>query len=365
MVLQRLQLQNFRNYQRLTLKPVKGVTALVGENGAGKTNVLEAIHLCCLGKSHRTNDDQAMILSGSQSGAAYAKIRRTNGENEVGVRLYSSQRQKKRIFADGKTVGRIGELMGKMTCVMFAPEDLDMIKGGPALRRRFLDMLLSQSRPSYFYALQGYYAVLKQRNALLRSINQGGARTPALDIWDEQLAARAIQIALQRADAVLQLNKLAQEQYAFISDKPKEVLSLQLRTQIDADKVEEQMLSFLRASRDDDIRRQTTLIGLHRDELFITLSGKELKLFGSQGQIRTAALALKLAQMDIIEDLQGEMPILLLDDVLSELDAKRRTRLIMRIRRAQTLMTCTDLKELRGTGVDCALSVQQGTIQVL
>jgi DNA replication and repair protein RecF len=336
MVLQRLQLQNFRNYQRLTLQPVKGVTALVGENGAGKTNILESIHLCCLGKSHRTNDDQAMILSGSQSGAAYAKIMRTNGENEVGVRLYSSQRQKKRIFADGKTVSRIGELMGKMTCVMFAPEDLDMIKGGPALRRRYLDMLLSQSRPAYFYALQGYYAALKQRNALLRAISLAGANASALDVWDEQLAARTIQIALQRADAVLQLNKL-----------------------------EEQMLSLLRSSRDDDIRRQTTLVGPHRDELIITLADKELKLYGSQGQIRTAALALKLAQMDIIEDLQGEMPILLLDDVLSELDAKRRTRLILRIRRAQTLMTCTDLKELRGPAVDCALSVSQGNICVI
>ena len=363
MQLKQLRLHRFRSYAQLALMPPAGLTVFVGENGAGKTNLLEAVHLCCLGRSHRTSNDQDMIQVGADTAAVHATVQRGPLTDEVGVRLFQQQRQKKLIYVGGKTVPRIGELMGHMTCVMFSPEDLDIIKGGPQLRRRFVDMMLSQCLPGYFYALQHYNAVLKQRNALLKMIARDGADARQLGVWDEQLAGASPALVRARRQAAARLGELAGQHYAYIGGRPEETLAVRYQGNLaDSEDIAKDHLQLLSRSREDDLRRLTTAHGPHRDDLLFNLSGQELRSFGSQGQIRTAVLSLRLAEIDILTQAQGDAPLLLLDDVLSELDLGRRARLLSGLQHVQTLLTCTDLGEVEHLSPSCVLRVQNGEI---
>ena len=351
-----LRLRDFRGYSQVSLTPPEGVTMLVGENGAGKTNLLEAVHLCCLGRSHRTANDREMIRHGQETAAVQLTVEKRDGRHEVGVRLFENARRRKIVFVNGKTPPRIGELMGHATCVIFSPEDLALVKDGPQVRRRFLDMLLSQHQKAYFYALQTYMTALKQRNALLK---QGDARQ--LPTWDEQLATSAAPVIRLRREACEQLRKKAQTHYYYIGGRENEVFSLRYQSPLsESQDLVQDMLRGLRAARDEELRRQTTVFGPHRDELELLLSGEPLRAFGSQGQMRTAALSLKLSAFDLLEEIQGEPPLLLLDDVLSELDPDRRRRLISRIGRAQALLTCTDPADFLGARPACVLRVNNG-----
>ena len=353
-----LRLRDFRGYQQLLLTPPEGVTMLVGENGAGKTNLLEAVHLCCVGRSHRTSQDKEMIRKDQETAAVQLTVEKNDGRHEVGVRLFENARKRKVVFVNGKTASRLGELMGHATCVIFSPEDLSLVKEGPQTRRKFLDILLSQQQKAYFYALQTYTNALKQRNALLK---QGDLRQ--LQAWDDQLALSAASVVRARRSACEQLHLKAQTHYRYIGGKEDEVFSLQYRGPLaESGNIGEDMLKGLRETREEDVRRQTTSFGPHRDEIELTLSGELLKAFGSQGQMRTAALSMKLAAFDLLEEVQGEKPLLLLDDVLSELDPDRRRRLIARIGRAQALLTCTDPSDYIGARPACVLKVQNGTI---
>ena len=363
MRLQRLRLHEFRSYQQLTLLPPAGMTVFVGENGAGKTNLLEAIHLCCLGRSHRTSMDRDMIRIGSRTCAVHARVQHAQTLDEVGVRLYAQQNERKLIYVNGKTVQRIGELMGHMTCVMFSPEDLEIVKGPPQARRAYLDMLLSQGQSAYFYAIQGYNAILKQRNALLKEIAKRGLDSGQLDIWDEQLAKAAAPIVRQRRDAVQTLSALATDHYAYIAAKAQERFTLRYQGTLEESlDPAEDLLNKLAASRQDDLRRLSTGPGPHRDDLKLMLAGQDMRSYASQGQLRTAVLAMRLAQIDVLTQAYQEAPLLLLDDVLSELDEGRRARLILRLGKAQTLLTCTELTGLEGINPSCVLRVKDGTI---
>ena len=363
MQLKTLRLHDFRSYRQVLLAPPEGVTVFVGENGAGKTNLLEAVHLCCLGRSHRTSNDREMIRAGQETAAVQVKVQRGDGVDEVGVRLYSPmQKKRKLIYINGKTAARTGELMGHVTCVMFSPEDLDIVRGAPQGRRRFTDMLLSQCGAGYYYALQTYNAALKQRNALLRDLGHGG--NPALlDAWDEQLASAAVPVVRARQYAAQNLSSLASEHYACISGRTEEGFALRYSGCLcESNQPREDFLRLLHASREEDIRRMTSTVGPHRDDLILTLCGQEMRAFASQGQMRTAVLALRLAELDMLTARQGETPLLLLDDVLSELDLGRRARLLERIRGVQTLLTCTDLSDLTGAKPQAVLKVKNGEI---
>ena len=353
-----LRLRDFRGYKQVMLSPPEGVTVLVGENGAGKTNLLEAVHLCCVGRSHRTSSDRDMIRLGQETAAVQLTVERKDGRHEVGVRLFENARRRKIVYVNGKTASRMGELMGHATCVIFSPEDLELVKEGPQARRRFLDMLLSQEQKAYFYALQSYMSALKQRNALLKQ--EDLRQLPA---WDEQLAAAAAPVVRMRREASLQLHRRAQIHYRYISGREEETFALKYSGPLaDSGDPAGDMLRGLKESLEEDRRRQTTGFGPHRDELELTLGGEPLKAFGSQGQMRTAALSMKLAAFDLLETIQGEPPLLLLDDVLSELDPDRRRRLIARIGRAQALLTCTDQADFIGARPACVLRVENGEI---
>lgn len=353
-----LRLHDFRGYRQMLLTPPDGVTVLVGQNGAGKTNLLEAVHLCCLGRSHRTAQDREMIRRGEETAAVQLSVERKDGMHEVGVRLFENARRKKVVYVNGKIAGRVGELMGHATCVIFSPEDLALVKDGPSARRRFLDMLLSQEQRAYFYALQTYMSALKQRNALLKS---GDMRQ--LPAWDEQLAAAAAPVIRRRRAACEMIEESAMRHYLHIGGKESEVFSLRYENPIQSSgDIVAAMLEGLKDTRDEDRRRMSTCFGPHRDEIALFLGKEPMKEFASQGQMRTAALALKLSAYDLLERAQGEPPLLLLDDVLSELDPDRRRRLIARIGHGQALLTCTAREDFTGARPACVLQVENGTI---
>lgn len=364
MYMQSLRLHDFRSYRQVLLTPPAGTTVFVGENGTGKTNLLEAVHLCCLGRSHRTANDREMIRSGADTCAVQVRVQRGDGVDTVGVRLFSPEAKKRKVLhINGKTAARTGELMGHVTCVMFSPEDIELMRGAPQGRRRFLDMLLSQCGAGYYYALQTYNSALKQRNALLHAIVRGEAQAGQLAVWDEQLSQAAAPVVRARQYAVENLCQLARGHYAHIGGRENEVFSLRYIGHLaeSADPAEE-LLRLLRARREEDLRRVTTTAGPHRDDLLLTLAGEDMRAFASQGQMRTAVLSLRLSEVDLLTSRQGETPLLLLDDVLSELDAGRRTRLLERISGIQTLLTCTDLSDLTGAKPDAVLHVRLGEI---
>ncbi len=357
-----LRLQKFRNYPMLELKPSPGTTVLYGANGSGKTNVLEAMHLLSLGRSHRTANDREMIAEGENVALIHGETQRLDGKHDVEVRLYPFEKPQKRVLLYGKPAARIGDMMGHATCVMFSPEDLRIIRDGPAARRRFVDMQLSQIRPSYLKALKTYLTLLDSRNALLKAqrISPLEDFDTQLDTWDEQLAGAAVPVAETRRWFLQELAENASQQYASIAEDPQEPFTLSYQGPLaTSDTPYRAMLAGLQRSRGEDLHRLFTSFGPHRDDVSLLLCGKELRAFGSQGQMRTAVLSMKLGEIRLIEKEMGELPTLLLDDVFSELDLKRRNALLGAASGMQTFLTCTDKQDAAGAHADVFLRVSQ------
>ena len=338
MQVKKLSLDHFRNYESCVFEPGPGINLIVGENAQGKTNLLEAIFYCCFGRSHRTSRDKEMIAYDAPQALIRLESVRTDTLHELSVRL--SQAEGRRIKADGLPLTRIGELMGLLNCVLFAPEHLSIVKDGPAERRRFLDMELSQTYPSYFFLLQQYMRALRQRNTLLRSLREQPELIDTLPVWNEQLASLGWKLMGYRESFCARLSELAGQNHAEISGG-RERLKVQYRPDCGKANDEASLLHLLEESQKEDMRRMTTLRGVHRDEMELTLDGREIRAFGSQGQQRTAALAVKLSELDLIRSETGEWPILMLDDVMSELDDRRQQYLLERILPVQTLVTTT------------------------
>ena len=357
-----LSLKNFRNYEQAIIAPDSGVTVFTGPNAQGKTNILEALHLCCLGRSHRTARDEELIRWGERSARVQIQTQQQDGTHEVTILLDKTQKKKKTVRIGARQAERIGELLGHVCGVLFSPEDLSIVKSGPAERRRFIDMQLSQLRPSYFYALQRAVRTLNQRNALLKEIAKNPSLAPTLDMWDEQLALVGAQIAQDRREAIEQLSQDAKEAHASLTDGREELRLWYISQTAESGDVAQQLLSRLHAARQEDLRRMTTTVGIHRDDIGVTINGKEARTFASQGQQRSAVLSLKLAQLEMAARETGEAPILMLDDVMSELDPGRRRQLIERIDRVQTFVTCTDLSDLAGARQGAVYHVENGVL---
>jgi len=349
MLIEELKLKNFRNYSELTLHPHPGVNLFFGRNGSGKTNLLEAIHYCSLGRSHRISNDANAVKNGEAFALSSVSIRNSLGQREIAVRFHPDEAQKKSILMDGKKIAKFSDMMGCLRCVIFSPEDLGLIKEGPSLRRRYLDMMISQINRGYFIALQQYRTCMDQRNALIRNLRANSyTNTSMLSAFEETMAAPAAVIIRERRRIVSLLSDTARETYQRVSDTD-ELFRLSYHTSVKEETgIEEVLCRLFRENRDDDIRMGFTSVGPHRDDLILTLNKNQMKQFASQGQIRTAALSMKLSQMKILRDQSGEEPVLLLDDVMSELDRKRRACLIGEISSFQTFITCTDRDD-----VDC------------
>ena len=349
MLIEELKLKNFRNYSELTLHPHPGVNLYFGRNGSGKTNLLEAIHYCSLGRSHRISNDANAVKNGEAFALSSVSIRNSLGQREIAVRFHPDETQKKSILLDGKKIAKFSDMMGCLRCVIFSPEDLGLIKEGPSLRRRYLDMMISQINRGYFIALQQYRTCMDQRNALIRNLRANSyADTSMLSAFEETMAAPAAVIIRERRRIVSLLSESARETYQRVSDTD-EVFRRAYQSSVKEEKeIEEVLCRLFRENREDDIRMGFTSVGPHRDDLILTLNKNQMKQFASQGQIRTAALSMKLSQMQILRDQSGEEPVLLLDDVMSELDRKRRACLIGEISSFQTFITCADRDD-----VDC------------
>ncbi len=343
----KLKLKQFRNYDALELTLDPGVNLFFGPNGSGKTNLLEAVHYCALGRSHRTAQDKEVIARDREMGACGVTMEKRDGVHDIAVKLLASGEKRKQVFLDGKRSPRLAGMMGMLQCVIFSPEDLMLVKDGPAVRRRFLDMLLSQLSTQYFLALQEYQQALRQRNALLRQFRTAPVPAEAFLPWEEAMARAAAVILPERRQCCLRLSREARQRYRAISGREREAFALSYESCLPEDvNVYQSVLKELAAGRVDDIRRGGASFGPHREDIRLTIQDKDMRLFASQGQMRTAALAMKLSELAVFQQLAGEPPVLLLDDVMSELDLTRRTRLLDEIHGVQTLITCTDESDL-------------------
>ncbi|WP_395350832.1 DNA replication/repair protein RecF [Levilactobacillus parabrevis] len=347
MYLQELQLQHFRNYPSADLKLGPGINVLLGENAQGKTNLLEAIYVLALTRSHRTANGHDLVNWEAKTAKVSGRVVKAVGS--VPLELTFS-RQGKRAKVNHLEQARLSQYIGQLNVILFAPEDLAIVKGAPTVRRRFMDMEFGQMNPRYLYNLSQYRTLLKQRNRYLKDLQHKQNRDLLfLSVLSDQLAAYGAEIIAQRLRMLHKLEHWAQAIHAEISQQ-KEELTFHYATQVpedqltDPDTICAALTQLYKDHQDKELYRGTTLVGPHRDDLHFRVNGKNVQTFGSQGQQRTTALSVKLAEIDLMKEETGEYPVLLLDDVLSELDDARQTHLLKAIQdKVQTFITTTSL----------------------
>lgn len=359
MQIEHIELINFRNYKRLSLPVSDGATLLLGDNAQGKTNLLEAVFFCCMGRSHRTARDAELISHGENSAFISVRFRTEMGGNTIEIRL--DREKRKAILLGGKPISSISGLLGRLRAVLFVPENLFVIKSGMAERRRMFNMDLCTADPVFFASLRDYRRALAQRNTLLRAVRFGEAPREDIYVWDELLARHGYAAANIKAEYMREIGELANRLHKELA-LPDDELKIEYSPGFPAGTDEEGLLHLLQSELDRDIARQATLHGPHHDRTEVYLNGYDARLFASQGQQRTIALALRLAAMEYIKQKTGETPVLLLDDVLSELDDKRRDKLFDYISRSQTIITCASESVAEGVKAGTRLRVRGGEI---
>ena len=358
MILKSSELCNFRNYKREIFKFHPGTNVLYGDNAQGKTNVLEAIFVGGTTKSHRGSKDAEMIRKGQRDAHLRYFVEKRN--RTIKVEIHMKKERSKGIAIDGLPIKNSNELMGISNIIFFSPEDLGIIKDGPEKRRRFMDMELCQLNKAYLFYLKQYKKVLNQRNALLKQTKSRQHLREALDVWDIQLVDYGRKIIQIREEFINELQEIMSIQHANLTGG-KEDIKLVYRPNCSDDEFENSLVSAM----ERDAFQKTTTVGPHRDDLQFLTQGEDLRKYGSQGQKRTAALSLKMAEIQIVEEAIGEKPILLLDDVLSELDRSRQNYLLENIKGIQTIITCTGLEEFvtNGINIDQKFEIVNGGIQ--
>lgn len=339
MFVSRLCLKNYRNISFADINLTDGVNVIYGNNANGKTNLLESIYICSMGRSHRTHNDKELIKFGINCAHISLYADKTTFTDRIDVHLKKDE--KKGIAVNSIPIKKIGELFGVINAVIFTPEDLQLIKSGPSERRRFMDMELCQMSRVYFYDLQQYCKILKQRNNLLKTLKNDSSAIETLFVWNEQLALYGKKIIEAREDFVNEISEIACNIHSDITGGV-EKLSLSYKKSTDGDKI----LERLKKNEQNDILRGSTSIGPHKDELIFSINGINAREYGSQGQQRCAALCAKLAEIELIKKRVGRRPVLLLDDVLSELDKDRQNYLVSRVKDIQTVITCTHVDDI-------------------
>lgn len=334
MWIKKIELKNFRNYKNQKLELNKNVNVLYGENAQGKTNIIESIFLCSMGKSFRAKKDKEMIKLDEDSCSVEVEYEKSDREGKIKIEIGN----KKNIFVNDIKIKRLSELLGKINIVIFTPDDIEIIKGGPDQRRKFLDIMISQLRPNYIHILSLYQKTIEQRNNYLKQIKEEQKDENLLEIWDEKLAEYAIKICEYRKEFIEKLKPKIEKLHKEITNN-KEEIKIEYVTECLDKKI---YLDLLKERRKLDILKGFTTKGVHRDDFVIYINGRQLNVYGSQGQQRTSILTLKLAELNLIYDEIGEYPILLLDDFMSELDKSRRESLVQNIKETQVIITCTD-----------------------
>lgn len=379
MYLKSLHLRSFRNYRECLVDFDAPKTILVGNNAQGKSNLLEAVELLATLKSHRAVRDRDLVCEGTAEGKIAATLERANGTVDLALTLRTQARRT--VSLNSETLRRQLDFLGVLNAVQFSSLDLDLVRGSPEMRRNWVDSILTQLEPVYAHILQQYNQVLRQRNALLKafrkesesSTHNSTANTQnssELALWDAQLVTAGSRVTRRRARVLTRLAPLAQTWHSSISGRS-EVLELKYAPNISLEKddpeaVQQAFLEKIQQRRIAEQHQGTTLVGPHRDEIEFTINQTPARVYGSQGQQRTLVLALKLAELKLIEEVVGEPPLLLLDDVLAELDLNRQNQLLDAIQdRFQTLITTTHLGSFDAQWLDSSqiLCVEAGQIK--
>ncbi len=356
MYISSLSLKNFRNYtdQRAEFSPLTNV--IYGNNAQGKTNILEALYLFSQGRSHRAKTDRELIRFGTD--AARLDIEFHDAERDYKAVMLLEKNGRKSILVNHVRLTKLSMLMNYLNIVMFSPEDLNLIKGSPSSRRRFIDAAISQLYPSYLSALNDYKKALIQKNSLLK--DRKNADRAMISVWNEQLADNGARIMTARGEFVELLNSFAGKIQKEISS---ETLEITYSPSVKLENISgEAMLEYLDSRMKREIEFASAIFGVQRDDLRVMINGSDARLFGSQGQQRTATLAMKMAMSEYIRHIKGEYPVLLLDDIMSELDISRRSYLAEKIRDKQVFITSTDT-DLNGSTDNARLfRIDNGTI---
>ncbi len=357
MIIKYLELSDFRNYDEIHIDFSSNTNIFFGNNAQGKTNILEAVFMTGTTKSHKGSHDIDIISFGKDFGIIRALFIKNDIEYKIGIQLRKDKR--KAISINGSPVKKAADLLGIVNVVLFSPEDLSIIKNGPDKRRRFLDITLCQIDKEYLFALSSYNRIINQRNKLLKSYDKRMDISDTLDIWDDQLINYGNTIIKKRDEFINKVNEIIFDIHCNLSGK-KDRLYLNYKKNID----KEEYKNIIKNNRERDVLYKNTSAGPHRDDVDFLLNGIDIKKYGSQGQQRTVALALKLSEIEIIKKYTGDIPILLLDDVLSELDMDRQKYLLENLDNIQTLITCTGLDEFVNNRfkIDKCFNVKEGRI---
>ena len=347
MNIENIRLINFRNYLNLNIGLNSKINLLIGQNAQGKTNFLEAIYLCATGKSFRTNSDKDMINFHKEAGYVGALLNVDNFQKFIEVKL--EKNNPKTIRINKNPLENNKELNSGLNVVVFSPDDLSLVKEGPFIRRGFLNREISQIKPLYTYNLKRYERILYQRNNILKSNKSDGEKIALLDVFDVQMANYGAFIIRERDNYIRNLSKITNIVHKNVT-RSKEDIELSYASNVeiynDLSHLEREYLKTLKENLSRDILNRSTSVGPHRDDMKIIVNNKELRTFGSQGQQRTAVLSIKLSEVELIKKERGSYPILLLDDVFSELDISRRKYLIRSLKNIQTIITVTDAMDL-------------------
>ncbi|WP_300379684.1 DNA replication/repair protein RecF [Clostridium sp.] len=342
MYIKKLQMLNYRNYKTLAITLGKGVNVFMGDNAQGKTNILEAIYYCSFAKSHRTSRDKELVRWDEDSAYISLLVGKERLDKQIDINILRDG--KKAIKINKVKVSKIGELFGNFNVVMFSPEDLKIIKESPGIRRRFIDMELCQLDSRYYYNLVQYNKILNERNLILKS------RTldkEFLDVYDMRLAEFGHNIIMERYKYIDKLNLYGESIHKDISSGKENIEFKYICTvKKTTENIKDSFYELLKKNRKKDMEKGITTIGPHRDDFSVLINSVDTKSFGSQGQQRSAVLTIKFASLKIIKEVTNEYPILLLDDVLSELDFSRKRYVLNSIRDIQTVITCTGIEDL-------------------
>lgn len=358
MIIKSIKLENFRNYENLELSFEKGTNILYGDNAQGKTNVLEAVYLSATTKSHKGSKDKEIIRFGQDEAHIRTNLDKEGMEYRVDMHL--KKIKSKGIAVNGQHLKKAAQLLGLLNVVFFSPEDLSIIKNGPSERRRFVDMELCQIDKYYLYNLNQYNKIVNQRNKLLKDFYHNTDIYETLHVWDMQLVTYGKQIIERRKEFVDQLNEIIYGIHKNLSGG-REELVIVYEPDTEAENFEYELQKF----REKDIKYKMTSVGPHRDDFSFVVNGVDIRKYGSQGQQRTAALSLKLSEIELVKKVTGDNPVLLLDDVLSELDSNRQNYLLNNIGNIQTIITCTGLDEFINNrfSIDKIFKVTNGRIE--
>lgn len=338
MIIRSLELKNFRNYEEVHIDFSEGVNILYGDNAQGKTNILEAVFVGSTARSHRAGKDREMIRFGEEEAHIKYFVEKRGITDRIDMHL--KKNRAKGIALNGVPLRRASDLFGNANVVFFSPEDLNIIKEGPSERRKFMDTELCQLDKVYMNNLANYSKVVMQRNKLLKELENHADYMDTLQVWDMQMVRYGSEVIRRRQEFVCQLEKIMKEIHSNITGGSEDI-HVAYEPSVAAEDFERE----LERHRARDLKARASLTGPHRDDLAFMLGNIDIRTFGSQGQQRTAALSLKLSEIEIVKARIGDCPILLLDDVLSELDAGRQEKLLDSIQNVQTLLTCTGVDE--------------------